>query len=123
MNSQMNYYQRSVQFWSVLVMAARTQQVLSYEMLWEMTGIPARGQADILGNILFYCQQKKLPLLTSIVLKLDTGRPADPFFNTPPFDLAAEHRRVFIFNWPGHGCPTPDAFEEARTREEETVNA
>jgi hypothetical protein len=123
MSPQMTIAQRAMQFWSVLVFAARMQKVLSYEMLFQMTGVVARGQSKELGIIWSYCQQKGLPLLTSIVLEQSTGRPADPLLNAALSDLEAEHRRVFIFDWFKNGSPTLDEFQAAAAKEEETVNA
>lgn len=122
MSSQMTNAQRAMQFWSALVLAARTQQVLSYETVERMTGIPRFGMSKPLGRILAYCQQNELPLLTSIVIEQSTGRPADQTFNTPAFDLEAEHRRVFIFDWFKHGCPALNELQDA-AEELETVQA
>jgi hypothetical protein len=122
MSSQMTNAQRAMQFWSVLVCEARNHKVLSYETLERMTGIPRFGMSKPLGRILAHCQQNGLPLLTSIVVEQSSGRPADQTFNTSTFDLEAEHRRVFIFDWLKHGCPTLTEFEEA-AEELETVQA
>jgi hypothetical protein len=115
----MEQSERSAQFWSVLVMAARTQQLLSYDMLEEMTGLPRFAQGKALGNILFYCRQKRLPLLPSIVLEQKTGRPGVDYPDVE--DLSTEHRRVFIFDWLKHGCPKVEEFQEARDNEEAAV--
>jgi hypothetical protein len=112
--------ERAAQFWSVLVMATRTQQLLSYTMVEGMTRIPRQAQGRPLGDIFFYCKQNGLPSLTSIVLEQKTGRPAAPEFD-PPFDLDGEHRRVFIFDWLKHGCPKVEEFQEARDKEEAAV--
>jgi hypothetical protein len=119
--SQMTNPQRAMQFWSVLVMAARTNQVLTYEMVERMTGIPKFGMGNILGVVLAYCQRSEIPILTSIVVEKSTGRPADPLFNEPSFDLEAEQRRVFGFDWLKNGCPTLSEFQSAA--QEETVTA
>ena len=113
--------QRAMQFWPVLVLAARTQQVLGYDTMEKMTGLPRWTMTRPLGKILAYCQQNELPLLTSIVLEQGTGKPADPSFNVPTLDLAAEHRRVFIFDWLRNGCPTLGAFEDAAVELEAVV--
>lgn len=118
---QMTNAQRAMQFWCVLVLAARTQQVLSYEMMEKMTGLPRFAMSRPLGKVLAYCQQNELPLLTSIVLEQSTGKPADPSFNVPAFDLAAEHRRVFIFDWLRNGSPTLTDFEDAAEELEAVV--
>jgi hypothetical protein len=114
-----------MQFWSVLVLAARTQQFLSYEMLEQMTNLPARAQSKVLGTIWTHCQEEGLPVLTSIVLAKDTGRPADAVLNAALPDLEAEQRRVFIYDWLTRGCPTLEELEaaEAKLKEWEAINA
>jgi hypothetical protein len=47
--TQMKSVQRALQYWSVLVFAAREQKVVSYEMLAQMTGM-----ANIAGRELGY---------------------------------------------------------------------
>ncbi len=114
--------ERSAQFWSVLVFAARQQKLLSYDMLEKMTGIPRFAQSRPLGNIYFYCKQEGLPHLTSIVLEQKTGWPAADEFKKG-MDLPAEHRRVFIFDWLKDGSPKADDFQRARDNEDVTVPA
>lgn len=101
---QMNNAQRAMQCWSVLVMAARTRQVLSYEMMANMTGLPRWGMNKALGKVLKHCQQNRWPLLPSIVIEQSTGRPAaeSEHYKVQPFDIEAEHRRVFMFDWFAH---------------------
>lgn len=107
----MNNFQRSLQFWSVLVHAARTHNVLSYEQVERMTGIPRFGQTQILANILYYCQQQGLPHLTCIVIEQATGMPASDDFQN--LDLSAEIRRIFVYDWLSHGAPKVEDFEAA----------
>jgi hypothetical protein len=118
MNSKMTNAQRAMQFWSVLALAAKTQQVVSYEAMERMTGIPRFGMSKPLGRIVAYCQRHGLPLLTAIVVEQVSGRPADQYFNTPPFDLSAEHRRVFVFDWLKHGCPALNEFQDPAEEKE-----
>jgi hypothetical protein len=100
-----------VQFWSLLVQAARTLQVLSYEQVERMTGIPRFGQTQILANILYYCQQQGLPHLTCIVIEQATGMPASDDFQG--LDLSAEIRRVFVHDWLSRGAPQVADFQAA----------
>jgi len=109
----MTNFERSAQFWALLVQAARTQNVLSYEQVERMTGIPRFGQTQILANILDYCQQKGLPRLTCIVIEKATGMPASDDFQG--LDLSAEIRRVFVYDWLSlpSGAPQASDFENA----------
>jgi hypothetical protein len=111
----MTNFERSVQFWALLVQAARTQQVLSYEQVEKMTGIPRFGQTQILANILYYCQSKGLPHLTCIVIEKATGMPASDDF--AGLDLSAEIRRVFVYDWLSlpNGAPQVADFQQVAT--------
>lgn len=71
----MKAQQRAMQFWSVLVVAARTQHLLSYKSVEQITGLPQRAQADFLGRVAWYCKRNKLPPLTTIVVSHRTGLP------------------------------------------------
>jgi hypothetical protein len=108
----MNYFQRSSQVWSVLVMAARTQHVVSYDMLARMTGIARFGFAHILGNIYHYCEQQGMPPLTAIVIDEKSGKPAADVFQS--VDVPSAHARVFVFDWISHDVPSVQDFERAR---------
>jgi hypothetical protein len=115
--SQMDEFQRAAQFWAVLVLAARTQQVLSYTMMEKMTGIPQFAQASILGNIYHYCKQNDLPLLPSLVIQEKTGRPAsDDLYNED--DIRSIQARVFVYDWLSHGVPKVEDFKQARQKAE-----
>jgi alkylated DNA nucleotide flippase Atl1 len=103
MDPQMTTYQRALQFWSVLVFAAREQKVISYEMLSQMTGM-ANEQGRELGHILHYCEQQKLPLLNLLAVRKDTGRP-DKDCGADLTDLPAQQARVFVYDWLKHGVP------------------
>lgn len=107
----MTNFERSAQFWAVLVLAARAHQVVSYEQMEQMTGLPSHCQTQTLANILDYCQQQQLPRLTCIVVAKATGMPASDDFQE--LDLDAEIRRVFVFDWFSHGAPTPADFQTA----------
>jgi hypothetical protein len=107
----MTNFERSAQFWPLLVQAARTHNVLSYAQVEQMTGSPRFGQTQILANILYYCQQHGLPHLTCIVIEQATGMPASNDFQG--LDLSAEIRRVFVYDWLSYGAPRVEDFEAA----------
>ncbi len=108
----MTTYERTQQIWSVLVLAAREQKVLSYEMLGDMTGM-ANEMGRELGNIYYYCVRNKLPLLNLLAINKETGRPGE---GCPAdlSDLPAQQNRVFVYDWLKHGVPKTEDFEEAR---------
>lgn len=116
----MDNRRRALQLWSLLVLAARTQTVLSYEMVSKMTGL-AYEHPEPLGYIAFYCMQRKLPLLSSLEIYKESGNPAADFYKD--LDIAAEQRRCFVYDWLAKPVPTLEELEEAwnnRERLEQT---
>jgi hypothetical protein len=120
----MTHEQSALHIWSVLVLAARTQQVLSYGTMEGITGHPAHLQAPILGRIEDYCKAKKFPKITSILVNQEDGVPgylypgyegADGKLDPQVYlNLFREQSLVFIFDWLKHGAPSETDFA-ART--------
>jgi hypothetical protein len=98
--------ERAVQVWSLLVFAARTQQLLSYSLVARLTGIDTRGLGKTLGPIQAYCKRHNLPPLTSIVVKEDTGLPGTGFTES----AEGAQARVFVFDWLKDKAPTAEDF-------------
>jgi hypothetical protein len=133
----MTHEQRAVQIWSVLVLAARNQQILSYQLLESITGVPKSTVAPILGKVETYCDNHELPKLTTLVVNQKYGVPGYLFpgyMGTPvraddlehqetsedpnkklymdlfKMDLFKEQSRVFVFDWLTHGAPSDADF-------------
>ena len=123
--SEMDEYQRAVQIWSVLILAARTQEILSYEMVGQLTGLAPVGLGRTLGNVAAYCVAHKLPALTALVVKKETGVPAVELPGAKIPDIHAEQARVFVYDWLSHGAPKVEDFRVARGKVfgSETVKA
>jgi hypothetical protein len=99
-----------MQFWSVLVLAARNQQLLSYTTLEELTGIPRQAMGSFLGPIAAYCERQKLPQITSIVVSQETGVPGEFY---PGANAATDQVRSFVYDWLSHNRkfkPSPEIF-------------
>ena len=92
--SAMSRTQRAMQLWSVLVLAARNQQVLSYSMVEKLTGLPKWTQADFLGVVAAYRIVNKLPPLTVLVVNEETGLPGGNFLVRRTFSA---DKRGFLF--------------------------
>ena len=107
----MKDHERATQVWAVLALAARNRQTLTYEMLSQLIGVPARGLADILDHIQRYCMQEGLPALTSIVVNKETGLPGHGF--TAVQDVPREQEVVFGHDWLAVDTPTPSILEAA----------
>lgn len=116
---QMTDPQRALQFWSVLVFAAKEQNVLSFATLAQMTGMVRQGAGRPLGYIYHYCKHHKLPLLNTLAISKDTGKPGAP--SETDFDLSTEKTRVFVFDWLSHGAPSIQDFEAAQAAEQASV--
>jgi len=111
--AQMTKYQRAAQFWSLLVLAARTQQLLSYKSVEKMTGIPQQGQAGYLGLIQRYCERQDIPRLNVLVIN-EKGLPGLGFHGNfeDQVEIFRQQASVFVFDWFKIDPPTPEQFED-----------
>ena len=101
---------RAVQVWQVLINAARQRQTLTYRGLSRSMGFNGpRAAASFLASVGLYCNVEGLPDLTSIVVNERTGVPNNWRLEA---GLAAEHERVFQYNWLDVVPPTTDDFAE-----------
>ena len=122
----MNQYQRAHQLWSVLILAAKNRQTLTYAMAEKITGLPARGVGKSLYPIQYYCEQHtpKLPPLTVLVVKQDSGLPGKGLVVA---DFAKSLQEVFAFGWFLHTAPEskvgPDAedFQQATEQHDKGI--
>ena len=73
--SIMKATERASQIWAVLALAARNRQILTYEIVGRLIGVPARGLGHLLEPIQSYCLLKDLPPLTILVVQETTGLP------------------------------------------------
>src|SRR6267378_7828397 len=64
--------ERAAQIWAVLALAARNRQILTYEIVGRLIGVPARGLGHLLEPIQSYCLVKGLPPLTILVVQEGT---------------------------------------------------
>jgi len=112
--------ERALQFWSVLVFAAREQKVISFTILEQMTGMVRQGQGRILGHIYHYCKLHKppLPLLNTLAVNQETAKPGPP--SEKYADLPAEQARVFVYDWLAHGAPSIEDLEGAQAAADKT---
>lgn len=107
----MNAFQRAAQIWAVLAWAARNRQILTYEIVGRLTGMPRQGLGRMLEPIQSYCLLNQLEPLTILVVSEHTGLPGDGFVAAQ--DIPAVQQRVFAFDWLEHGCPLPQDFQDA----------
>jgi hypothetical protein len=89
---------RALQVYLVLIGAAHNRQILTYKVLSKVVGFKGAGVfAGILGHIMFWCEQERLPALTSLVVNEETGLPGDGLIT--PEDANAERESVYAFKW------------------------
>jgi len=105
----MTKYERASQLWPLLVMAAKNNQVLTYDLVSKCTGIPRPAIGKFLEPIQAYCIKKEIPPLTSLVVSEKTGLPGVGFIGAQDVPLA--HIEVFNFDWLDWGCPSVDKLQ------------
>ena len=102
--------ERAAQIWSALALAANNRQILTYDMLSKLTGVPRPGLGQLLEPIQSYCLVHGLPPLTILVVSADTGMPGAGFIAAQ--DIPKTQQDVFNFNWLERGAPSPEKLEE-----------
>ena len=106
--------ERAAQIWSVLAWAAHSRQVLTYDIVSKLTAVPRQGLGQLLEPIQSYCLVNRLPPLTILVVRGDTGLPGTGFVAAQ--DIPRTQLEVFSFDWLEHGAPSPQQLEEAVTQ-------
>jgi hypothetical protein len=109
-DQSMTIYQRAAQFWAVLAFAATHHQVITYPILSKLVGMPNPALGKMLAPIQTFCEKKKLPPLTALVVKDTSGIPGTGFIAAQ--DIPAAQMKVFQFDWLKFGAPSPDNIKE-----------
>ena len=105
----MTKFERASQLWPILALAATNRQVLTYDLVYRLTGIPRPAIGKFLEPIQSYCMAKKIPALTSIVVSERTGLPGEGFIGAE--NVPSAHIEVFNFDWLDWGCPDIEKLE------------
>ncbi len=106
--------QRAAQIWPLLAHCASQRQILSYDQLSKLIGVPRPGLGQLLEPIQSYCILSKVPPLTSLVVSEQTGLPGEGFIAAS--DVPKAQAGVFSHNWLSNLVPTPEALEAAATK-------
>jgi hypothetical protein len=64
----MTKYERAQQLWSILVLAARNRQVLTYKLIEQATGLVRPSIGQMLSPIQNFCLNRQKPPLTILVV-------------------------------------------------------
>jgi len=107
----MRVAERAAQIWPVLTSAANNRQILTYDIVARLIGVPRPALGQLLEPIQSYCLSHKLPALSILVVSQDTGMPGTGFIAAS--DIPAEQARVFREKWLDRGCPSPEDFDLA----------
>ncbi|PHV63757.1 MULTISPECIES: hypothetical protein [Cyanobacterium] len=107
----MKISERSAQIWSILALSAHNRQMLTYKMVYQLTGMAISGLGKCLEPIQSYCLLNNLPPLTILVVNQNTGLPGVGFIATD--NIPKTLLDVFSYDWLNHGSPTPEQLEEA----------
>jgi hypothetical protein len=101
----MKAHERAAQIWPLLCYAALHRQVLTYQIVGALIGVPHYALAQLLEPIQSYCLLRKLPALTVLVVNND-GQPGTGFIAAE--NVSAEQQRVFRHDWLGEATPLPE---------------
>lgn len=93
----MTTYERALQIYQVLIGAAHNRQVLNYDIVGNLIGVPRQGLAQHLGHIMRCCERNGLPPLTLLVVKATSGEPGEGL--TTVKEPHKEREAVFAHEW------------------------
>jgi alkylated DNA nucleotide flippase Atl1 len=112
MKNSTNQNDRAAQIWSILVLTARHQEVITYATIAKLTGLPSYALGPALDRIADYCRKKKLPDLWTLIVNEKTGFPGKKgMARGEELDILCNQHRVFAFNWFSQDCPQAEDFK------------
>jgi len=111
---------RAQQIYAILCGLAYNRQSITYGGLAEVVGFAGAGVfAGMLGEIMHWCAENRLPPLTVLVVNGTTGLPGEGL--TTPEDVHAEREMVFNYDWYDLVAPTAAELDAANDRAREAV--
>jgi hypothetical protein len=103
--------QRATQIWPILTLAASNKQILTYDFLAKLIGVPPPALGQLLEPIQSYCLMKNLPPLTILVVSKKTGLPGSGF--SAVSEIPKYQIKVFEYDWLKLRSPGPEEFAQA----------
>jgi len=79
-------------------------------MIEQATGLVRPSIGQMLAPIQTYCQKRKKPPLTILVVKGKRGIPGVGFIAAK--DIPAAQQKVFAFDWLKYGCPQTEELQK-----------
>ena len=122
------HHERAVLVWELLARSyAPRFEIVTYGALGKRANFNPHFAGSILNFPMRWCLLNGLPLITSIVVQLQTGKPGPGFLNTfPGMDLQQEQMAAFRFDWSVVERPSAqemvEAVEKTTGNEEEFYN-
>jgi hypothetical protein len=107
----MTRFERASQIWSILTLAARYRQALSYGLLGKAIGVLPHHLGEYLEPIQSFCLIHGLPPLSVLVVQEATGVPGPGF--SASRDIPRSQAEVFLRQWLELRVPKPEDLEEA----------
>jgi putative restriction endonuclease len=107
----MTKYERAAQYWSLVALAVRNRQVLTYDIVAQLTGVPRVAVGGFLDPVQAYCLQQHLPPLIILVVGENSGLPGEGFIAAQ--DIPRAQAEVFAYEWQSVAAPSPEALERA----------
>jgi hypothetical protein len=105
----MKQEEHAARAWIILTSAAMNRQTVTYKHLSDRLGVPPQGLGGILGHLLFFCRNQRLPPITALVVSKNGGKPGDGFGDQGNLDKDRE--KVFSYPWYDVQSPRADDFE------------
>ena len=89
--------ERAAQIWPLIVFAAKNRQLLTYDVVARLIGVPRPAVGGFLEPIQAYCMKNDLPALTSLIVSEISGQPGEGFIAHE--DVPKAQAEVFKFDW------------------------
>jgi alkylated DNA nucleotide flippase Atl1 len=102
---------RAMQIWMLLVCAAREGKIYAYSDIAKILKVGNRDIGKYLGPIMWYCENKKYPPLTVLVVKKNAGVPGKGL--TTVDDVDKDRAKVYKYDWFAIEPPQISDFENA----------
>ena len=107
----MSRFDQTACIWPLLVLSAANRQIMSYNLLARLIGVPESDLGRLLEPIQSLCILKGLPPLTSIVVSARTGLPREGFIAAD--DVPKAQAETFLFDWLDQLVPTREEYQDA----------
>jgi hypothetical protein len=105
---------RAQQVYLILIGLAAERKTITYKLLAKVVGFKGAGVfAQILGHIMFWCEENELPALTAVVVGVK-GKPGSGLITAEDREAARED--VYRENWFRIVPPTPKQLAAAYKR-------